>query len=80
MWTIINNCDKQLTVKSVVREKVDDNYKEYVIANVEFDQYHLELSSINGEISTQKQHNTLTCAQLMQYAFEIKNEDRNLTM
>ena len=75
MWTPINNCGKQLTVKSVVREKVDDHYKEYIIANVEFDQYHLELSSVDGEITAKKQHNTLTCAQLMQYAFEIKNVD-----
>lgn len=75
MWTLITNCNKQLTVKSVVREKVNETYKEYVIANVEFDQFHLELSSFDGEITAKKQHNTLTCSQLKQYAFEVKVED-----
>lgn len=75
MWTLITNCDKQITVQSVVRERVNELYKEYVIANVEFDQFHLELASFDGEITAKKQHNTLTCLQLKEYGFEVKVEE-----
>lgn len=71
MWTIINDCGKQLTIHSKLREKVDTHYKVYDLTEIEFDQYHLELLSTGDVPATDKQHNVLTCDQLLQYHFEV---------
>ena len=72
MWTIINDCGKQLTIHSKIREQVNDGYKIYEIVEVEFDQYHLELAQQNGRDAVEKQHNIISCRQLMKYSFEVQ--------
>ena len=72
MWTPISDCGKQLTVHSKVREKDDTHIKEYDIVEIEFDQYKLELIS-RDEPPTEKLYQTVTCAQLVQYHFEVED-------
>ena len=75
MWTIINDCGKQLTVRSKVREKVDNHFKVYEIIEVEFDQYKLELILSNNLAPAEEQHNILSCRQLLQYQFEVEEKE-----
>ena len=75
MWTIINDCGKQLTVHSKIREKVDNLFKVYDIIEVEFDQYKLELIFSNNLAPAEKQHNILNCRQLLQYQFEVEEKE-----
>ena len=75
MWTIINDCGKQLTLHSTIREKVDSHFNIYEIIEVEFDQYKLELIFSNNLAPAEKQHNILSCQQLMQYQFEVEEKE-----
>ena len=75
MWTIINDCGKQLTVHSKIREKVDNFFNVYDIIEVEFDQYKLELIFSNNLAPAEKQHNILNCRQLLQYQFEVEEKE-----
>lgn len=75
MWTKINDCGKQLTIHSKVREKVDTHFKVYDIIEVEFDQYKLELILSNNLAPAEKQHNILNCQQLLQYQFEVDEKE-----
>ena len=72
MWITINDCGKQLTIHSKLREKVDTHYKIYDLNQIEFDQYHLELLSTADVPVTVKQHNVFTCEQLLTYHFEVE--------
>ena len=72
MWTIINDCGKQLTIHSKIREQVNDGYKIYEIVEVEFDQYHLELAQQNERDAVEKKNKILSCRQLMKYSFEVQ--------
>ncbi len=75
MWTIINDCGKQLTVHCKIREKVDNHFKVYEIIEVESDQYKLELIFSNNLAPAEKQHNILNCQQLLQYQFEVEEKE-----
>ena len=75
MWTKINDCGKQLTIHSKVREKVDTHFKVYDIIEVEFDQYKLELILSSNLAPAEKQHNILSCQQLLQYQFEVDEKE-----
>lgn len=72
MWNRINDCDKQLTIHSRVREKVDDSFLVYEIIGIEVDLYKLELVTRNNSPVEEKIHNVLDCQQLLQYHFEVE--------
>lgn len=71
MWQPIQDCGKQLTIHSRLREKLDEGYRVYDIIEVEFDQFHLQLLSENNEPS-EVLRQVLNCAQLLQYRFEVE--------
>ena len=71
MWQPIQDCDKQLTIHSKLREKLDEGYKLYDIIEVEFDQYHLKLLSENDK-PTEDLRQVLNCKQLVEYGFEVE--------
>lgn len=75
MWKKIENCGRQLTLKTIIREIENSVVKEYGIFEIEFDQFHVNLLTKAGQpvASTQKQ--ILTCAQLLQYGFEFKTPE-----
>ena len=75
MWKPINDCGKQLTIHSHIREKLDNGYKVYDIAEVEFDQFHLQLLTENDQPPTEEQRQILNCGQLEQYRFEVEIKD-----
>ena len=75
MWTIITDCGKQLTIHSKLREKVDTHYKIYDLSEIEFDQYHLELLSVDDLPVAVKQHNVLTAEQILKYHFEVEHKE-----
>lgn len=70
-WIKLYDCGKQLSIHSKIREMVNEGYKVYNINEVEFDQFHLELINHNGNAIVEKQHNILTCKQLIDYNFEV---------
>lgn len=74
MWNLITDCGKQLTVLSTVRERVDNSFLLYKIIEVEFDQYKLELTNRDSMPVTEKIHNILNCQQLVQYHFEVEEQ------
>lgn len=76
MWTLIKQCEKQLTIHSRVREKVDDSFLIYEIIQVEPDQYKLELLQRGDQNVSQKIHNVLNCEQLTLYHFEVEEKER----
>jgi hypothetical protein len=71
MWQSIQDCKKQLTLHSRLREKQDEGYKLYDIIEVEFDQYHLHLLSDNDK-PTEDLSQVLNCAQLVKFGFEVE--------
>lgn len=73
MWQPIQDCGKQLTIHSRLREKLDNGYRVYEIIEVEFDQYHLQLLS-DHEKPTEDRRQVLNCAQLLQYRFEVESK------
>ena len=75
MWTKLNDCGKQLTIHSKLREKDDNQVKVYEIIEVEFDQYKLELIDTNDPAIAEKLQQVLTCEQLVQYGFEVEAVD-----
>lgn len=72
MWTPVKDCGKQITLHAKLREHAGDEIKVYDVAMIEYDQYHLELVIVNDQPAYEKQHNTLTCAQLVEYGFEVE--------
>ena len=75
MWNLINDCGKQLTLLSTVRERVDNSFLVYKIIEVEFDQYKLELINRDNMPVAEKIHNILDCQQLVQYHFEVEEPE-----
>lgn len=75
MWTKINDCGKQLTLHSKLRERDDDQVKVYEIIDIEFDQYKVELIETNDPSAGEKLQHVLTCKQLVQYGFEVESSD-----
>jgi hypothetical protein len=73
MWNLISDCDKQLTIHSIVREKVDDSFLVYEIIGVEFDLFKLELIKRDNNAVAEVLHNVLDCQQLIQYHFEVED-------
>ncbi len=73
MWNLISDCDKQLTIHSRVRERVDDSFLEYEIIGVEFDLFKLELIKRDNNPVAEVIHNVLDCHQLIQYHFEVED-------
>jgi len=71
MWVALQDCGKQLTVKSRLREKLDDGYKLYEITEVEYDQYHLHLLTKNGQPGEDVSQ-VLRGGQMMEYGFEVE--------
>jgi hypothetical protein len=71
MWELIRDCGKQLTIHSLVREKRDHGYRIYDIIEVEFDQFHLQLLSDNEKPAGDLRQ-VLSCAQLLEYGFEVE--------
>ena len=69
----LDNCQKQIRLHTKLRETYDDVKKIYDIKEIEFDQYHLELISINETPATGDHHIMLTCEQLKKYKFEVEN-------
>jgi hypothetical protein len=74
MWAPLQDCGKQLTVKSRLREKIDDGYKLYEITEVEYDQYHLLLLSKNGQPG-EGVSQVLKGGQMMEYGFEVEGRE-----
>jgi len=72
MWIAINDCGKQITDHSRLRERPDQQEKLYEVIEVEFDQYKLQLVSING-LPAEKVELVLNCKQLLQYHFEVES-------
>ena len=75
MWTKLNDCGKQLTIHSKLREKDDDQVKVYEIIEVEFDQYKLELIDTNDAAIAEKLRQVLNCEQLVRHGFEVEITD-----
>ncbi len=75
MWKPIKDCDRQLTLNSMVRERVDNSFLVYEIIGVEFDQYKLELINRNNMPVTEKIHNVLNCKQITEYHFEVEEKE-----
>ena len=75
MWNLINDCGKQLTVQTTIRERVDNSFLVYKIIEVEFDQYKLELINRDNMPVEEKIHNILDCNQLLQYHFEVEEPE-----
>lgn len=71
MWQTIRDCGKQLTIQSRLREKHDEGYRVYIIIEVEFDQYHLQMLSENNE-PMEGLRQILNCTQLQEYGFEVE--------
>lgn len=72
MWQPISDCNKQLTIHSRLRERLDAGYKIYDIIEVEFDQYHLQLVSEGNQMATEDLRQIVTCEQLIKYGFEVE--------
>ncbi len=75
MWEPIQDCGKQLTIHSRLRERLDNGYKVYDIIEVEFDQYHLQLLTENDKPAAEELRQILNCGQLLQYQFEVESKD-----
>ncbi|MEO6228919.1 MAG: hypothetical protein ABJB11_18720 [Ferruginibacter sp.] len=75
MWTKINDCGKQLTIHSKLREQDGDQVKVYEIIAIEFDQYKVALIETNDPSAGEKLQQTLNCRQLQQYGFEVETGD-----
>ncbi|MBC7868270.1 MAG: hypothetical protein H7X88_12115 [Gloeobacteraceae cyanobacterium ES-bin-316] len=75
MWTLIIDCAKQLKLHAKVREKIENNAIVYEIIEVETDQYKLALISRHNIPEEGSQHNILNCKQLVQYNFEVLEEE-----
>ncbi|HMK03049.1 MAG TPA: hypothetical protein VK489_02615 [Ferruginibacter sp.] len=75
MWKPINDCGKQLTIHSRIREKLDNGYKIYDITEVEFDQYQLHLVAENDQPPAEEQRQTLNCEKIVAYRFEVETKD-----
>ena len=75
MWTKINDCGKQLTIHSKLRERDDDQVKVYEIIEIEFDQYKVALIDTNDPSAGEKLQHVLNCKQLVQYGFEVESSD-----
>ena len=71
MWVTIKDCGKQITDHSRLREQADQQQKLYEVIEVEFDQYKLQLVSIN-DAPAEKLELVLNCEQLLQYHFEVE--------
>ncbi|HET7118660.1 MAG TPA: hypothetical protein VFI29_19350 [Hanamia sp.] len=74
MWTLITDCNKQLTIHSRVREKNETYLKLYEIIEVEFDQYKLRLIEKNNLQVAEEGKPIINCLQLKQYAFEVEQK------
>ncbi len=72
MWKRINDCDKQLTLHSKVREKAGQSFLVYEIIQMEFDQFKLELINRDNQPVDEKIHNVLNCEQIVEYNFEVE--------
>lgn len=72
MWKLIDDCPKQITLKTSLRESNGPTEKIYAITEIEFDQYHIVLTSKNNEPVVVPQQSIITCAQLKKYGFEYK--------
>ena len=81
MWQLINDCGKQLNINFRVRQTVkgtEEYVTEYLIKEVEFDQYVLQLVSktSNGSPFEADTSEVLVfnCSQLLEYQFEVWTE------
>lgn len=74
MWTLITDCNKQLTIHSKLREKNDAYTKLYEIIEVESDQYKLSLLEKNDLPQKREGNPLLNCLQLKKYAFEVEEK------
>ncbi|MEO6732725.1 MAG: hypothetical protein ABIN01_16000 [Ferruginibacter sp.] len=75
MWTKINDCGKQLTVHSKIREENEGQFKVYDIIEIEFDQYKVELILKENVQEVEKIHQVFSCEQLVQYNFEVEEDE-----
>jgi hypothetical protein len=71
MWQPLQDCGKQLTIHSRLREKLDDGYNLYEIVEVEYDQYHLQLLE-KDDTAGESLRQVLNAAQLIEYGFEVE--------
>jgi hypothetical protein len=72
MWQLITDCTKQLKVNSIIQDKKDGQIEKYKIIDVESDQYHVELISINDKQPEEEIHLILTPEQISKYRFEVE--------
>jgi len=75
MWTLINDCGKQLTIHSKVRENQEAHIVAYEIVEVESDQYKLKVIERNNSPATEVVISKLSCVQLKKYAFEVYQKE-----
>lgn len=71
MWTVLQDCGKQLRLHSRLREKLPDGYRVYAVTEVEYDQYHLQLLSKN-ELPSEDTRQVVTGDQLIRFGFEVE--------
>ena len=74
MWKPINDCNKQLTIHSRIREKTGESFLIYEVIEVEFDQYKLQLVDRDDKPVEEEIHNVLNCEQISQYHFEVEEK------
>lgn len=75
MWIPLTHCGQQLTIHSKLRERNEDYVALYEIVEVEFDQYKLKLLERNNLPPDTEVEVKLSCAQLIQYNFEVEKKD-----
>ena len=85
MWQPINDCGKQLNIEYKIRQTVKNEniyVTEYKIADIETDQYHLQLvSKLKNGIEVGLDTNEVlvfTCEQIINYQFEVWIDDEKL--
>lgn len=78
MWTKINDCGKQLTVHSKIREENEGQFKVYDIVEIEFDQYKVALILKEDVQEVEKIQQVFSCEQLIQYNFEVEEDETQL--
>ena len=82
MWQPINDCGKQLNIEYKIRQTVKNEniyVTEYKIADIETDQYHLQLvSKLKNGIEVGPDPNEVlvfTCEQIINHQFEVWIDD-----
>ena len=84
MWQKLADCGKQLNINFRVRQTIEDTdlyVTEYLVTEIEFDQYELQLTTKtkNGQVVNADHAEVLdfSCRELLKYKFEVWTEVSN---